>query len=249
MKNDAEQQWRLPPLALKLGGNEVHVWQASLRTEVNTLHALQELLSEEETIKARKFRFEKDRHHFIIAHGVLRTLLGRYLKTDPHLLHFDYNAYGKPSLGYPFSESTLHFNVSHSHEVALYAFTYARQIGVDVEYMRLDIDYIELAKYSFSPHEQAMLSSLPKALRHQGFFNGWTRKEAYIKAKGKGLSLPLDSFDVSLCPGEPVKLLASREVPQETACWSLQELLPASGYAAALAVEGSGWDVSCWQWN
>ena len=247
--NNSGQQWKLPPVTLKLEKNEIHVWQASLNVEVTVLQTLQRLLTEEEVTKARQFRFEKDKHHFIIARGVLRMLLGRYLKTNPHLLRFDYNAYGKPSLDYPFSESTLHFNVSHSHEMALYAFTYARQIGVDVEYMRSGIDYEDLARYSFSSHERAMLDTLPKALRQQGFYNCWTRKEAYIKAKGKGLSLPLGLFDVSLRPDDPAKLLASREVPKETTCWSLQELLPASGYAGALAVEGSGCDVSYWHWK
>jgi len=115
--------------------------------------------------------------------------------------------------------------------------------------MRSDINYEELARHSFSAHEQATLSALPQALKQQAFFNGWTRKEAYIKARGKGLSLPLDLFDVSLRPDEPATLLANREVSQEITHWSLQEVLPASGYAGAIAVEGGGWYVNYWQWQ
>ena len=115
--------------------------------------------------------------------------------------------------------------------------------------MRSGIDYEELARYSFSPYEQAELRALPQSLKQQGFYNCWTRKEAYIKAIGKGLSLPLDSFDVSLRPGEPAKLLASREESQKTMDWSMRELSPGKSYAGALVVEGSGWDVSCWQWT
>ncbi len=247
--NNSDQQWKVSQIAPELAENEIHVWQASLSVDGAVLHMLQKTLTEEEVTQAKQFYFEKDQQHFTIARGVLRTLLAQYVHTDPSLLRFDYNAYGKPSLGHPFNESRLHFNVSHSHEIALYAFTYARQIGVDVEYMRSDIEYDQLAKYSFSAHEQAVLYTLPKALKQQAFFNCWTRKEAYIKAKGKGLSIPLDLFDVSLEPGEPARLLASRETDQETICWSLQELLPSFGYAGALAVEGCSCPMSYWRWE
>ena len=244
-----EQQWKTSRLLPTLAENEVHIWRASLHTERSVLHTLQRLLADDEVTKARQFYFEKDRQHFIIARGVLRTLLSHYLNVPAHLLSFIYNAYGKPSLGSPFRESHLHFNLSHSQDIALYAFTYTRQIGIDVEYMRSDINYEELASSSFSAHEQTILSTLPQDLTRQAFFNCWTRKEAYIKARGKGISIPLDQFDVSLRPGEPAMLLASREVPQELTHWSLQEFLPASSYAGAVAVEGSGWYVNYWQWQ
>ncbi len=247
--NASGQQWRLPLNIGKLAENEIHIWQASLNGEVTVLHTLQRLLTEEEAAKASQFRFEKDQHHWIIARGTLRVLLGRYLNVDPGLLRFDYNAYGKPALSSPFNERQLHFNVSHSHAVALYAFTYARQIGIDIEYMRSDIDYEQLAHYSFSPNEQAVLYALPKAMQQQAFFNCWTRKEAYIKAKGKGLSLPLDLFDVSLRPGDPARLLSSREASQETISWSMRELLPGPNYVGAVVVEGSERPMSYWRWQ
>jgi 4'-phosphopantetheinyl transferase len=156
----SDQQWKTSPSDPRLAKNEVHIWRAFLNVEVSVLCSLQRTLTEEEVTKAKRFYFEKDRHHFIVAHGILRTLLGRYLKTDPSLLRFDYNSYGKPSLDCPFNERKLHFNLSHSHEVALYAFTYARQVGVDVEYMRLDIEYEQLARHSFSSNEQAALHAL-----------------------------------------------------------------------------------------
>ena len=249
MNNNVDPQWKTSPIHPILAENEVHIWRASLRTEKAVLHTLQRLLTDDEVTKAKQFYFEKDRQHFIIARGVLRILLSRYLNVTPSLLSFTYNAYGKPSLGSSFGESHLHFNLSHSHDIALYAFTYTRQIGIDIEYMPSNSNYDELARHSFSAHEQATLSALPQTLKQQAFFNCWTRKEAYIKARGKGLSLPLDLFDVSLRPGEPAILLASREVPQETIRWSLQEFLPASDYAGAVAVEGSGWYVNYWQWQ
>ena len=247
--NNADQQWKTSPVHPILAENEVHIWRASLHAEKSVLSTLQRLLSDEEVTKAKQFYFEKDRQHFIIAHGILRTLLSRYLNIPPSLLSFNYNAYGKPALSSPFCERYLHFNLSHSHDMALYAFAYTRQIGVDIEYMRSDFNYEELARHSFSAREQATLSALPQALKQQAFFNCWTRKEAYIKARGTGLSLPLDLFDVSLQPGEPAMLLASREDPQETTRWSLQEFFPAPSYAGAVAVEGSGWHGNYWQWH
>jgi len=245
----SDLQWGIPPRNVRLSENEVHVWRAALEVSVEVLGGLQRLLSEEEVTRAQRFHFEKDRSHFIVAHGVLRIILGRYLNADPSQLRFCYNHYGKPSLDLPFDKSKLNFNLSHSHEIALYAFTYAKQIGIDVEHMRSDIEYERLAKHSFSLNEQAALHALPQALKQQAFFNCWTRKEAYIKARGTGLSLPLDLFDVSLRPGEPAVLLSSREDSQETVRWSLQDFDPGSGYAGALAVEGSGRHLSCWQWQ
>jgi len=215
----------------------------------SVLHTLQQVLIEEEVTRAKRFYFERDQHHFIIARGILRTLLGRYLHVNPSTLIFDYNPYGKPSLGSPLSESNIHFNISHSHELILCAFTRGRQIGVDIEYMRSDIDYEQLAKHSFSPNEQAAFFAIPNAQRQQAFFNCWTRKEAYIKARGKGLSLPLDLFDVSLAPNEPATLLSSREDPQEVARWSFQNLFSYPDYAGAFVVEGFDWHVSYWQWH
>ncbi len=247
--NNATLQWKTSPIHPILAENEVHIWRTSLHAEKSVLSTLQRLLSDDEVTKAEQFYFEKNRQHFIVARGVLRTLLSRYLNVAPNLLSFTYNIYGKPTLSSPFCESHVHFNLSHSQDIAVYAFAYIRQIGVDVEYMRSDINYEQLAGYSFSAREQATLSALPQALKQQAFFNCWTRKEAYIKARGTGLSLPLDLFDVSLQPGERAMLLASREDSQETTRWSLQEFFPAPSYAGAIAVEGSEWHGHYWQWH
>jgi 4'-phosphopantetheinyl transferase len=247
---NAVQQWSTPPIDLKLLENEVHVWRAFLRVPASVLYTLQQLLSKEEVIRAQRFHFERDRNSFIVAHGVLRDLLGRYLNTNPRQLCFRNNTYGKPSVNLPTVEiSQLSFNLSCSNEIALYAFMNAGQIGIDVEYMRSDIEYEQLARYSFSPTEQVNLQALAGARTQTAFFNCWTRKEAYIKARGVGFSLPLDLFDVSLWPGEPPALLSSREDPQETARWSLHDLTPCPGYAGALAIEGSGQHISYWHWK
>ena len=142
----------------------------------------------------------------------------------------------------------IRFNMSHSHGVALYAVTRDREVGIDVEFIRRDLEVEQIAERFFSPRETATLRALPTALREHAFFLCWTRKEAYIKARGEGLSLPLDQFDVSLIPGGPAALLSAHPDSSEALRWSLQELPLASGYVAALALEGRGGPVSCWQW-
>lgn len=244
---NAECSWHLPDHPPVLLPTEVHVWCVSLVVAPAIIQTLRPLLSTDELTRADRFYFEKDRHRFIVARGVLRILLGRYLTIPPEQLRFSYNQYGKPSLDLPLRTPILQFNISHSQDFALLAFTYDRFVGVDIEYMRA-IEYEQLAAHSFSPHEQATLQALPLSLRHQGFYNCWTRKEAYIKARGRGLSLPLDSFDVSLRPGEDVQLLASREDRREVERWSLQALTPPATYAGALAVEGRDWQLKQWRW-
>jgi 4'-phosphopantetheinyl transferase len=241
--------WNIPPRNLQLLEHEVHVWKASLETSNSVMQNLERVLSKDEVTQAKRFHFEKDRRHWIVAHGMLRILLSRYSHSDPTQLCFGSNAYGKPFLAFPSLSPPLHFNLSHSAGLALYAFSFARQVGIDVEHKHADIDCDSLAKVSFLPSEQALLHSLPDNLKLDAFYNCWTRKEAYIKAIGKGLSIPIHKFGVSIIPGEPAVLLQSREYPGEVTRWSLQDLAPGTAYAGALAVEGTGWRLSCWNWD
>jgi 4'-phosphopantetheinyl transferase len=243
-----EHLWDRPPADLTLLSGEVHVWRASLDITTPHIRQLQDTLSADELERASRFHFAKDRRRFIVARGVLRSLLGRYLGAEPRQLRFSYSTYGKPALVPTSGEARLCFNVSHSHELALYAVTYGREIGVDIEYIRTNIACEEIAERFFSPQERALLRTLPAPLKYDAFFNCWTRKEAYIKARGEGLSLPLDQFDVAFAPGEPAALLATRWAPHEASRWALRELTPGPGYAAALAVGGHGWRLACWQW-
>jgi 4'-phosphopantetheinyl transferase len=242
------EEWEIPIEQVVLAEDEVHVWRASVLQPLATIQYLQSFLSEDEIARAARFYFEKDRHRYIVTHGLLRILLACYLNSiDARQLQFCNNAYGKPSLDLNRQDHALNFNLSHSHELVLFAFTYVRQIGVDIEYMRPDVDYEALTKHYFSSLENKMLQTLLISARLEAFYRCWTRKEAYIKARGKGLSIPLDVFDVSLRPDEPAALLNSREDPHETASWRLCALHPAPNYAGALAVEGDIWRLRCWQ--
>ncbi len=243
------QGWLLPPEGLPTWGADVHVWLAELEQPAHLVQRLAGILASTELLRAQRFRFERDKRHFIVARGALRSILSLYLQIVPAQIQFTYGPRGKPALAAACDDGRLRFNVSHSHELALFAVTRDREIGVDIEFMRPLDDAESIATHFFSINEQMVLRSLPAHLKHQGFFNCWTRKEAYIKATGEGLFQPLDEFDVSLAPGEPAQLLAVRGKPDEAQRWTFQALQPPAGYAAALAVEGSNWQLSCWQWE
>ena len=223
---------------LELGLDEVHVWQANL--DEHAAASLRPLLAADEISRADRFHFAKDRNHFIVARALLRTLLAAYLGTDAAALRFAYAEKGKPSLA-DSQQTAFNFNLAHSHGRALYAFSFGREVGVDLEFIRDDLESEKIAGRFFSPAEVRTLELVPAELRNQAFFECWTRKEAYIKARGDGLSLPLDEFDVSLGPGEPAALLRNHKEPEEIARWLMRSLRAPSGYVATLVVEGHDW--------
>ncbi len=213
---------------------------------MKTFHGL---LSTDEQQRASRFHFQRDRNHFVLARGILRTILSRYLNVSPDQIVFSFSEYGKPALSLEMDDRTLRFNVTHSHDIALYAVTRGREIGIDIELVREDFASLEIAEHFFSPTEVSMLYSLPHASRAKAFFDCWTRKEAYIKARGEGLSYPLHKFTVSLDPQSPTGLLSVDDDPSQAARWTLVELLAGQGYRAALAVEGNPPVLRCWQWQ
>lgn len=223
----------------------IAVWVANLDFAQNQSDALQEYLSIDELARAARFHFDKDRRRFVAARGILRSILGRYLNRHPSDISLVYGSAGKPRL----SSNDLSFNLSHSHQLALYTVTREREVGVDIEFIRSVSDIDQVAAHSFSAREYAEWQQLPETEKQVGFFNCWTRKEAYIKALGEGLSHPLDQFDVSLKPGQAARLLHVEDNPVEVKRWSLQAINLHEGYVAALAVEGTGWSLECWQWD
>lgn len=225
------------------------MWRASLELPSSQVQTLQHNLTEEELERAERFHFQRHRVRFIVARGVLRTILGRYLWVEPGRLRFSYGPHGKPELAGNNAWRALRFNVSHSHRLALYAVTNDREIGVDVERIRPDLAGEKIAERFFSPQEAAMLRGLPAQVRQEAFFACWTRKEAYLKAVGEGITLRLDQFEVSVAPEGPATLLSIKGDPKKASRWSLKELDPGPGYVAALAVKGHGWDLRCWHWE
>ncbi len=234
--SDAAFQLQTPIL---LPRDEVHIWRAELAQVAPAEQRWGPILSADERTRAARFHFSRDRQRYTATRALLRTILAGYLASDPKELLFRYSKAGKPSLDSGNGE--LEFNVSHSGEVALLAFTRRRALGVDVEQIRENFDHEAIAGRFFSSLEQQQLASLPPAERYSGFFRCWTRKEAYIKAEGTGLSLPLQQFDVSLGGGAASLLLATRPNSGEAARWTLREVPAGDGYVAALCVQGDGW--------
>lgn len=241
--------WDRPPKPLILPAGELHVWRAPLDVPAALARSLAQTLTKDERQRASRFHFEQDRIHFVVARGVLRAILGRYLNLNPEQVSLGYTVFGKPILAKPFHPNKLAFNLAHSGELALYAFSRDRQIGIDLERIRPDFATLEIAQHFFAPAEVEALQALTPALQIEAFFSCWTRKEAYLKAKGSGLSTSLNSFEVTLTPGQPAALLKIRDDPYESQRWTLQALNPAPGYAAALAVEGRDWRLKCWRFE
>jgi 4'-phosphopantetheinyl transferase len=240
--------WIAPPSTPMLADREVHAWTAAMDLAPARVHELAGVLSADERERAGRFFMERDRRRFIACRGLLRTILGRYLGVAPQSLGFRYGPYGKPAVSTTSGEHPLRFNVAHAEETAVYGVTKGGEIGIDVERVRADFATDEIAERFFSSGEIAALRTLGPAERLEGFFRCWTRKEAYIKARGEGLSLPLSRFDVSLLPGEPAALLSTYDDPREASRWSLRDLPVGPGYVAAIAVEGRDWRLRCWRW-
>jgi 4'-phosphopantetheinyl transferase len=224
--------WTEAPLFPSLETGAVHVWRVVLDQPDDRLERFRRTLESHELERAGRFHFEKHRRHFIVARGFLRTVVARYLKTQPEALRFVYGAYGKPALA---SEHSLRFNLSHSNEVALLAVARDAELGVDVEYVRADFASEDIARRFFSRAEVEAFNALPKDEQVAAFFRCWTRKEAYIKAIGKGLSQALDAFDVTLAPGAAPELMHAED--DDVSRWLLRDISVREGYAGALMAE------------
>jgi 4'-phosphopantetheinyl transferase len=234
--------------AALLDSGEVHVWCATLEPGEEAVARLRGVLDEDECRRADRFTFEAGRRQYTVGRGLLRVILGHYLAVEPTALRFRYNPYGKPELAPGLECGTLKFNLSHSGALVLYAVSRAREVGIDVETIRPEFATEGIAERFFAAGERATLRDLPPESRTHAFFTCWTRKEAFIKARGQGLSIPLDAFEVSLVPGAPPAILATHDDPEEAGRWSLHELSPGAGYVAAVAVAGGGHRIRYGTW-
>ena len=236
-----------PPCPVRfLAVDELHLWLADLNVPDEQFALIKQPLSAEERERADRFRFEHDRRHYTVARGVLRMLLGHYTNTSPESVRFTYNAHGKPALA---DSQLCRFNVSHSHGWAIYGFAVDREIGVDIERIRPDLAGMDIAERFFSPTEVAALGRVPDADRTKAFFNCWTRKEAFIKAKGLGVFLGLHTFAVTLAPGEEPALLSHDADPDAAERWMMFELQAPDGFVGAAAVEDGEITPRYWKWD
>ncbi len=239
---------------LELPPGEIHIWSIRLDPPADRVERLGRSLSSDEWERANRFRFDRHRRQYVVGRGALRSLLAAYLGTRPELVRFGYADRGKPFLSTPFAESDLRFNLSNSDELALVGFVRGIEIGVDIEYLKPMPDCEQISERFFSESERAVLRELPAHQKEEAFFNCWTRKEAYLKAVGTGLAAPLDSFDVTLAPGEPPRMLTLEGDASRAARWAFEHFRPADQYIGAFAIEGkpSGegeWRVERWSFE
>ncbi len=236
--------------------DEIQIWAVDLDPPAAEIPALWRLLAPDEVERANRFRFDEHRRRYAVGRAALRRILARDLGTAPERVGFDYGPRGKPFLAA--AERTgggagLEFNLSNSSDLALVALVRGPELGVDVERLKPMPDADEIAERFFSASERDVLRTLGPELKAIGFFNAWTRKEAYLKAVGEGLAAPLDSFDVTLAPQEPPRMLTLRGDREAAARWHYRHLFPQVGYVGALAIEGAApsgrdWTVSGWRW-
>jgi 4'-phosphopantetheinyl transferase len=241
------QSWLSPPDQISLLKNDIHIWRVKLNKFFSKVKEYCEILSDDEYRRAERYYFYRDKKRYIISRGVLRTIIGKYyIGVEPGCIKFYYGNHGKPYLSKIFEGGTLQFNRADSNGIAVYAFTKINEIGIDLEYMRSMPDADQIVKGSLSEYEKDAFKSLSESQKYEAFFNCWTRKEAFIKATGKGLYYPLDQFDVSMAPDQPARLISINENRLEAAKWTLIDLRPEFGYSAAVALEGVCEDFRLW---
>ena len=240
----SDSHWTAAPAEPRLADDDIHVWRAFLDNEGANAGRLATTLAADELARASRFIFDRDRNHFVSARSILRSILGQYLRRPAASIAFSYAPEGKPQLRLEDADAPIRFNVSHSNGLAVYAVSRNREIGIDVEKIRPDFRGEAIAQRFFSSRELAELRSLLPEQRDEGFFLCWTRKEAYVKARGAGLGIALNSFDVSLIPGMPERLVSA-----DSNRWMLRSFRPADRFVGALVAEGSSLNVRLWSWN
>jgi 4'-phosphopantetheinyl transferase len=234
--------WSLPPDPVPSLGANVHVWAVELDEANFDAAVWHARLAPEEQARAARFKFDRDRRRFIVAHAALRAILAGYVDADAAQLEFVHGPNGKPKLAPPLAATDIEFNLSHSHERALLAVSHGREIGIDIESVRPDFAFDDVAEHFFTGREVKALRALPPALQRQGFYKCWTSKEAFLKAKGTGLSGELDKVEITL-DGERVRIEA------QVAGWWLTELDAGEGCEAALVSETPPLEIFYYRWR
>jgi len=241
-------QWHHSVPGKLINSNEVHVWRVLLDVTPVEFEILLGFLSVDELTRAGRFHFERDQKRFIVARGILRKILGHYLKKNPDDIRFEYTSHGKPILAPGVDKEKICFNLSHSGAFALYAVTQRKKIGIDIEGIRDDIEIDQIARKFFSQNEIDSLEKIDINKRSGLFYQYWTRKEAFLKAGGEGISFPMEKCDVSLISGRVLSPVTVQDNNSEISSLQVQDLFPGNGYAAAIAVEGCDCDLSCWEY-
>ena len=237
-------KWDTQSADFSLKSNQIHIWSVALDIDIKTQIRYWKVLSEEERQRAEAFKFVKDKIKYIACRGALRQLMGHYLKTPANEISIEYVKNGKPH-----HNSNLEFNVSHSRDMAVIGFTYDTILGIDIEFIHRKIEFHQIARRFFSTNESDIVINAPRESMHQYFYNCWTRKEAFIKALGDGLSFPLDQFEVTCAPDEVPKLMSTKWDETEVEKWSLWAFEKSKDYVGALAIQGPEKQLIYFSWD
>jgi 4'-phosphopantetheinyl transferase len=240
-----ECRWIAPPAEISMRKGEVHVWSARLDRGTEDLGHLWTTLSRDERSRAMSFNFSRHRERFIAARGILRNVLARYLGRSAHELRFSYSASGKPALAAQSETSDIYFNLSHADDLAIYAVGRFARVGIDLERIRPELADGAVAESFFLPSELSKFQALPRKAQVQSFFANWTAREAYVKARGDGLSEGPSKFEILRTAHEEVPTL----LDPSGAAWSLYQWNVHRHYVAALVLEKGHWRLRFWQWG
>ncbi len=220
---------------MELKDSIVDVWGADMNVDSVFLKTCFAMLAPDEVNRAGNYRFNKDRDHFIARRGILRSLIGDYLNYEPRKVQFAYGAFGKPFV----IDQPLYFNLTHSKDQVIFAFSRETPLGIDMELIKDGIDYMQVADHFFAPGEVASLRKKEGIDLRQSFYRCWTRKEAFIKANGDGLSFPLNQFEVSLKPNEQEALIEIRDSSDNVPMWTINNLNVRKDFFGALAYKNT----------
>ncbi|MFZ4481072.1 MAG: 4'-phosphopantetheinyl transferase family protein [Rhodoferax sp.] len=243
------QDWPAAPRLPVLHEAEMHIWRADALSLARHEARLTALLPKAQSLQGGKVSQGTARHRSLLARGVLRDILGRYLGHDPRGLQFIVTSLGKPLLDPQVHAGAPQFSVSHSGDLVLFAFARKHEVGIDVEAIRDDIELADLAQRFFAPAESRELLALPEAARLNAFYAGWTRKEAYVKARGAGIGYGLERFAVTLRPDQPARLISDDRCAQEVGQWHLENLALGTGFSACAAVRSKDLSFRYWMWQ
>lgn len=238
--------WKTTPAKLGLSEDHVDIWRTALDLPLRQIDAYFALLSADEVARARRFKLKRKQREYIISRGMLRRILGQVLKRDPAGLEFAYTEHDKPVLEITRRGLPVCFNVTHSHEQTLIALSLGHVLGIDIELVRPDVQFRQLAKRFFSAQEARELETYTEAGLPRAFFACWTRKEAFVKALGDGIAFGLNEFSVSVNPFDNAVALTTHWDPDEAGKWSLVNIPVGADYIAALAVAAQGYNIRYW---
>ena len=236
-------------LSRPLPATDLHMWNVPLETAPQEFARLHSLLSADEIARAERFYFERDRFRYIIGRGILRTLLGKYLGTEASEIQFNYGLHGKPAVESLSTGQALQFNLAHSNDRAIFIFGWDRPVGIDIEHVRPLQDADRFAEQFYSTRETALINSLPGDDKWNAFYKLWTCKEAFLKAQGSGLTVPLNQVEIFLDGEEAARLISIGGDTEQAADWKLWIFNPLPGYQAAIAIQGFEGQIQIQQKN